>query len=97
VWDTDRRKQRQRERDRNYFSCRVYRIGRMLGRPRCAGLRGDVAFLVTGAPAALRTPAVRRTWAATVVRRWDRMRGFVRFGIPEVCRSQRSASAPPIR
>jgi glycosyltransferase involved in cell wall biosynthesis len=84
LWDPA--KQRRRERERSYHSRRVYWMGRVQGRPRQgAALRvaGQLAF---GAPAALVSSSHRRAWGALVVRRWDRLRGLVRFGLPEIWR-----------
>jgi glycosyltransferase involved in cell wall biosynthesis len=83
TWEPDPGKLRRRERERDLHSCRAYWLGRALGKPRASRVGRDLAALVVRAPGAIVSTRVRTAWWTTAVRRWDRTRGFVRFGVAE--------------
>jgi glycosyltransferase involved in cell wall biosynthesis len=85
-WDPSEAKRYRWWREQTYHSCRVYWMGLMLGRPRRIRMLRELAWLATRAPLALFSARRRSDWNLMAVRRWDRLRGFVRFGVPEIWR-----------
>ena len=55
----------------------------------------DMWFLLTRLPFIVHSPARRSMWTRAAVRRWDRGKGFVRFGLAELI--GRSRNDVPIR
>ena len=84
TWRISDRDRLRKQREQQYHSCRVYWRGRMQGRPRRGRVLRDLGHLVVRAPLAVVSVTRRRAWCLVALRRWARIRGFVRFGVPEI-------------
>lgn len=91
--DWSPRKARRWARERDRFSCRAYWMGRMMGRPRTNRLERDLISLVVRAPAVAFSRRLRTLWCAAAVRRWDRLAGLCRFGLPEISKAVRATDS----